>query len=134
MDFGLLLLRAGVGISLAVANGYGKITAGPQLWEKIGGAMSNLGIHFLPVFWGFMASFAEFFCALLVAIGFLTRSAALLVAFTMFVAAYTHLYNGDGFGDASHAIELLTVFAALLFTGAGKYSIDARFTIARWLQ
>src|SRR6185436_11644611 len=97
LDFALLVLRLGVGISLAYAHGYGKITGGPEKWIKLGGAMEDIGVTFLPLFWGFMAAFSEFFGALLVAIGFVTRGAAFLVAFTMFLAFYGHMKGGDGF-------------------------------------
>ena len=41
------------------------------------------GIGFLPTFWGFRAAFAEFFGALAVVLGFLTRPGAILVAINM---------------------------------------------------
>ena len=133
-DFALLVLRLGVGISIAYAHGYGKITGGPDKWEKIGGAMKDIGITFLPIFWGFMAAFAEFFASLFVAIGFLTRGAAFLVAFTMFVAFYGHMKAGDGFAEASHSFDLMCIFIFLLIVGAGKYSLDNRIKFLKWLQ
>ncbi|MEZ4689878.1 MAG: DoxX family membrane protein [Ignavibacteria bacterium] len=59
-DLGILIIRIGIGISFILVHGLGKITGGPALWEKLGGAMSSFGINFLPTFWGFMAAFSEF--------------------------------------------------------------------------
>lgn len=134
IDFALLLLRAGIGLTLAFVHGYDKISGGPAMWGQIGGAMAGIGITFLPVFWGFMAAFAEFFGGLLVAIGFLTRGASLLVSFTMFMAFYGSMHSGDGFAKGSHPFELMCVFIAILFAGAGKYSIDHYIRLSKWLQ
>ena len=134
IDFALLVLRAGIGLTLAFYHGYDKISGGPAKWEQIGGAMADVGITFLPVFWGFMAAFAEFFGGLLVAIGFFTRGAAALVAFTMFMAFYGGIHNGDGFAKSSHPFELMCVFIAILLAGAGKYSVDHYIRLSKWLQ
>jgi len=68
-DFGLLLIRVGIGTITLVFHGYGKITGGPELWAGIGGAMGNLGIGGAPALWGFMAAFAEFACSILIILG-----------------------------------------------------------------
>lgn len=127
-DIGLLVLRLGIGLIMMILHGYGKITGGTDGWERMGGQMQNLGINFLPTFWGFMAAFSEFFCSTLLILGVLFRPAAALLVATMFVAAMRHLSlpadsQGAGFGGASHALELLTVYLALFFTGPGKYSL-----------
>ena len=57
-DFGLLFIRLAIGTLMFLMHGYGKITAGPETWERVGGAMGNLGITFVPVVWGFLAAFA----------------------------------------------------------------------------
>lgn len=122
-DFGLLVMRAGLG-AMMLLHGYPKLFAGPEKWGKLGGAMANLGITYAPEFWGFMAAFAETIGGALLLIGFFTRPAALLLFFTMLVAAMKHLYAGETVMDASHAIELSFVFFALFIIGPGRYSID----------
>jgi len=127
-DLALLLLRLLVGASLVAFHGWAKITGGPERWEGIGGAMGNLGITFLPVVWGFLAAFSESVAAALVALGILARPAAAMVAFTMLVAAVHHLSlpagePGSGWKAASHALELCTVYTALLITGPGRYRV-----------
>ena len=122
-NMGLLLMRIGIG-GMMILHGYPKLLGGPDKWEKIGKVMADMGIDAFPVFWGFMAAFAEAIGGLLIVIGWQFRFASLLLLITMSVAAFKHLNAGDGIMDASHAIELAFVFAGLLFVGAGKYSID----------
>ena len=59
VDFGLLLIRLGIGLSIVIFHGWEKISGGPALWGALGGNMSNLGISFAPVMWGFMAALME---------------------------------------------------------------------------
>ena len=122
-NVGLLLLRIGLG-AMMIWHGYPKLAGGPEKWKKLGNAMGDLGLHDFPVFWGFMAAFSEGVCGLLFLIGFLFRPSCLLIVITMAVAAFHHLYNGDGMGDASHALELGIVFLAMFIIGPGKYSVD----------
>ncbi len=128
VDFGLLLLRLGIGASMAVFHGYGKITGGPDTWHAVGGGIAVLGITFVPAFWGFMAAFAEFICSILLILGAVFRPATLLLAFTMFVAMLRHLNlpetnPSSGWAGASHAIEFMTVYLALFFTGPGRFAL-----------
>jgi len=126
LDVGLLVLRLGVGASMLVFHGWGKIVGGPDKWTGLGGTMSNLGIDFAPVVWGFLAAFAEFVGSALLAVGFLFRPAAAMLAGTMIVAAMHHLSMpagapGAGWKGASHALELLAVYVTLLLTGPGRF-------------
>lgn len=128
IDLGLLIVRLGIGLSMLIFHGYGKIKGGPELWAKIGGNISHLGIEFIPVFWGFMAAFSEFFCSILIILGLFFRFGTVLLALTMLVAVTYHLNlpagsDAAGWSGASHALELMTVYLALFFTGPGKYKI-----------
>lgn len=127
-DVGLLLVRVVIGLSMAVFHGYAKISGGPERWTGIGGSMAELGITFLPAFWGFMAAFSEFFCSILLMLGLLFRPAAALLAVTMLVAVTRHLglpadQENSGWSGASHALELLSVYVGLFLTGPGKYAL-----------
>lgn len=124
-DAGLLVLRVGLG-AMMVYHGVPKLAGGPAKWAKLGAAVEALGVHLWPTFWGFAAGCAETFGGALLAIGLLTRPAAALLLTTMVVAAANHLRK-DGFADATHALDDGIVFLALLFLGAGRYSLDARF-------
>lgn len=126
-DVGLLLIRLGIGLSMLAFHGYDKITGGPDMWRGIGGAMNHIGVGFAPVFWGFMAAFAEFVCSILLILGVLFRPAALLLACTMFMAMIVHLnmpadQPNAGLSGASHAIELMVVYVGLFLTGPGRYA------------
>lgn len=106
-------------------HGWGKLIGGPERWERVGGNMANLGITFAPQVWGFLAASAETFGSVLLITGILFRPAAVVLAFTMVVAVLRHLslpvgQEGAGWEGASHALEFLTVYLALLFTGPGK--------------
>ncbi len=134
IDIALLILRIGFGFSMAYAHGWGKISGGTDKWLKLGGNMEDLGITFAPVFWGFMAAFAEFFGAILIGLGFFTKLGSFLLTFTMFVAFYMHINKGHGFGDAAHAFDLMCVSVFFLIAGAGKFSLDNKIKISKWLQ
>jgi len=58
-DYGLLILRIGIG-GMFIFHGAPKMFGWPERWERIGASMASVGIKFVPVFWGFMASFSEF--------------------------------------------------------------------------
>ena len=122
-NFGLLLMRAGLG-AMMIVHGFPKLAKGPELWEKIGGAMVTFGLDFLPAFWGFMAAFSEGVGGLLVIIGLFFRPACALIIITMIVAAASHFAKGDGIMGASHAIETGIAFIGLLILGPGKHAID----------
>lgn len=123
---GLLFLRMGIGFQM-IHHGLPKITGGTEKWIKLGSKMSLIGLDFAPVFWGFMAAFAEFGGGILIFIGLFSRPASFLLAFTMLVAAIYHWSEPEAtFMNASHALELLFVFIALYITGPGKYSLDSR--------
>ena len=122
-DFGLLIMRLGLGVSFIV-HGSQKMFGGPELWTQIGGAIGNWGMHYYPVFWGFMAAFAEFGGGILFILGFAFRPAAFLLTITMAVATTMHVMKGDGYNVYSHAAELCVVFLGLLFVGPGRFSID----------
>jgi putative oxidoreductase len=126
-DLGLLVIRLGIGLSMALFHGWGKISS-PDRWAGYGGQMERFGITFFPEFWGFMASFAEFGCSILIILGLFHRPATLLLAITMLVAAIRHITlpeddPNSGFSGASHAMEFLVVYVALFLTGPGKFSL-----------
>ena len=125
-DLGLLIIRIGLGLSFSLIHGLPKIMGGIPTWTRIGGAMGHLGIHFLPLLWGFMATVSEAIGGLLVTIGLFFRPACIFIVFTMFVASSMTLSQGEGLSGSSHAIELGIVFLGLLFIGHGKYSVDRK--------
>ncbi len=122
-NFGLLILRVGIGV-MFVYHGFPKMVGGPEKWGKVGKAIESVGIEFMPVFWGFMASFAELVGGICIILGLYFRPASILLTITMIVAAAMHLNKGEGLLKASHAIEDGILFLSLIFIGPGKYSFD----------
>jgi len=131
-DFGLLMLRVGIGI-MFVFHGWPKISGGPEVWERLGQAAGVFGLTFAPVFWGFMAAFAEFAGGILLALGLFFRISCGLLLVVMIVAAGMHISNGDGFNGFSHALELAILFASLLFIGPGDWTLAGRNRVLKRL-
>lgn len=123
-DIGILILRIVIGIAFALVYGLMKIEGGPVFWEQIGSAMSNAGISFGHTVWGFLASLSEFGGGILIFLGLFTRVAAAFMGFTMCIAIMQHLSMHDQWYNVFNPLEMLAVFIMLIFTGAGKYSLD----------
>ena len=128
-DLGILLLRVGFGFSMLIFHGYGKLVGGPERWAKIGESLQTFGIDFYPVFWGFMAAFAESFCSAFIIAGIFFMPATFFLSVNMIVAVLFHLYLPEespaaGWQGASHAIEYLFVYVVLMISGPGKYRIN----------
>ena len=122
-DFGLLLLRLGIG-ALFVWHGWPLLSGGPHKWLALGSAMKCAGVTFSPVFWGFMAAFSLTIGGALFALGLFLRPATFLLAVTMGIATWMQIQTGIPFVKWSHAAEMGIVFISFLFIGAGRYSFD----------
>ena len=126
-DVGLLVLRLVTGLLLALGHGWGKLPPPEGFVSGVG----KLGFPQPTLFaWG--ATLAEFAGGLLIAIGLLTRPAALFVAFTMLTAAFLQhasdpwfMSSAPGGGSKEPALLFLGPALALLLMGAGRFSIDA---------
>ncbi|HZW36366.1 MAG: DoxX family protein [Deltaproteobacteria bacterium] len=134
-SIGLLILRLGIGGYL-VTHGWGKlqmVLAGE--FAKFGDPI-GLGSGMSLV----LVMTAEFLCALAVAFGAATRLAAAPVVISMGVAAFVaHAANpwtmekayvlfmsgaAKSWASKEPALLYLIPFLALVFTGAGRFSID----------
>jgi len=109
---------------MMVLHGWPKLAAGQHVWEKVGTAMQYLGVGYWPVFWGFMAAMSETLGGALLVVGFLTRPAALFIAFTMAVATVMTYHSTGNFNDWSHPLEIGIVALGLFVIGAGSFSVD----------
>lgn len=122
------VLRAVVGIVM-IHNGLDKLANIESFSQAY---VEYIGLPF-PIFFSYLAAFTETIGAPLVAIGLLTRPAALGLFGTMCVAMYHHILVA---GLNLSYLELSAIYAAcfLLFTinGAGLFSTDA--LIANWLD
>ncbi len=124
-DLGLLLMRAGLGISF-MFHGWPKLAGGAEKWEKVGSAMAVFGIEFGHTAFGLAASVSELLGGLLLVLGLMTRPALVTLIFTMFVATIMHIANDHDFVKISHPLEVGFAFLGLLFVGPGKFSLDKK--------
>jgi putative oxidoreductase len=127
-ETGHVILRVGLGFTSLFLRGISQLAGGPERWEDMGGAMAYLGITFAPVFWGLMASLAEAVGGLCLLIGLFVRPASAFLVFTMFVVCVQSFVNNGMLTAArAHPLELGIAYTALLFLGAGKFSLDRKF-------
>jgi len=123
-DYGLLLLRVGIGLIFVTIHGFPKISGGIEKWTVYGKTFNNiLGISFIPGFWGFMAAISEFGGGICLIAGVLFRPACALMLFTMLVAITAQFRGGYGFSGASQALEMGIVLLSLIFTGSGRFTL-----------
>lgn len=121
-DLALLLLRIWYGAPLLILHG----------WPKLVGFSSMAGSFPDPLGVGprnslILALIGEVLCSALLIVGLFSRFAALGVAITMGVAFWgVHRWSLSGEHNGEMAYVYLGVFVALLFAGAGRFSLDAR--------
>lgn len=116
-DLGLLVLRILSGAVL-LTHGY------PKFQKIIEGNLKfgdPIGLGQIPSF--YLATFAEFLCAILVMIGLYTRIALIPLIINMSVVFFI-VHAADDFGTKEKAVLFLGMFIVLFLTGPGRYSID----------
>lgn len=121
-DFGLLVLRVWLGLSMFMLHGIPKI----QKFEVLkAGFPDPLGIgHQNSVT---LAILSEGLASIFLILGLFTRGSALMLGITMCVAFFiTHGAKLSGEGNGELAFIYLGGFITLFLCGAGKYSIDAK--------
>jgi putative oxidoreductase len=117
----LTLLRAIAGIVM-IHNGLDKLADIEGFAEAY---VEVIGLPF-PIFFSYVAGLTEAIGAPLLAIGLLTRPAALGLFATMLVAIYHHiLVAGLEIPFLELSLIYAGVFAFFLVNGAGDYSVDA---------
>ena len=117
-SLGLLILRVAAGV-LMMTHG----------WSKIQNFEGMVQSGFDPVGLGATLSVvmligAEFIAALFIVLGLLTRLSAVPLIVAMSVAAFV-AHASDPLQVKELSLIYLTIFASLMITGAGKYSLDS---------
>ena len=112
-----LVLRLGFGILLA-HHGYLKLSNFQQT-ESFMADFMGIGKSVSTA----LVIFAELFCGSLVILGLFTRLACVPIII-MFLFIIFKMGHADFFGKEELPTAYLIPFIALLFTGAGKFSID----------
>ncbi|WP_397382330.1 DoxX family protein [Prosthecobacter sp.] len=119
-DYGLLILRVALGFSMLLLHGRGKLlnfSATVEKFPALFGLPSNVNLG--------LAVFAEVVCSALLIAGLFTRLAALVLAATM-GSAFFFVHKSALVGEQSGELAMvyLIAYVTLLFTGAGKFSVD----------
>jgi|SRR5690606_2959748 len=118
-DLALLILRLGVSV-LLLTHGIPKIN---MLFASPIKFADPIGIGEMPSL--VLALIGEVVAPLLIIIGFKTKLAAIPAAITMGVAAFV-VHANDNIATKEKALLFLICFVALMFAGAGKYSVDKK--------
>ncbi|MGH7126994.1 MAG: DoxX family protein [Planctomycetaceae bacterium] len=120
-SLGLLVLRVGLGGTILYGHGWDKLSS---FREKAGDFYDPFGLGGTTSL--ALATFAEFFCSILVMLGLATRLAAIPLMGTMGTAFF--LYHADDpFQIKELALVYLVGWTTLLLTGPGELSLDALF-------
>ncbi len=123
-DLGKLILRVTVAV-LLVFHGIAKVKGG------IGWMAGMLAAHHIPAFVGYGVYVAEIVAPILLILGILTRPAALIIAFDLFMAivlvvggkTFTPSERGGGLGGELELFYLLAS-VAIFFLGSGRYAVS----------
>ncbi|HWP31758.1 MAG TPA: DoxX family protein [Fimbriimonadales bacterium] len=117
-EFGAFIIRFAFGLTLMLAHGLGKLPPNAKFIEGVG----NLGFP-VPEFFAWCSALAEFLGGALLAVGLLTRLAALSIVINMAVA-YFMVHGADPFQKKEMAMLYGVVALGFLFFGGGKLSLD----------
>lgn len=122
----MLLVRLFIGISMILLHGLPKIEkyfAGGeiQFFDFLG-----IGVTATLI----LAIIIEIGCSILIMLGLFTRIAAVLLIFTMLVAAFGSHFS-DGFKIMESSLLYLTVYALIWAFGPGDFSVDAMISKRR---
>ena len=116
-DLASLMLRLIFG-GLFIRYGYMKFAAYDQILPMFGDV---IGIG--PRLSFNLVIFAELFCGIFVALGFLTRLTVIPICVTMIVAFFVAHVN-DAFDVKAIALVFLLLSAVIFVLGSGRFSID----------
>ena len=126
VDVGILVGRVGLGLAMIIGHGWPKLSNFSMISEKfpaLFGMSSSVCLG--------LAVFAEFFCAILLVLGLLTRFSLIQLIATMAVGMYTHLIVWDqalfakpGEPSGEMALVYMIPFIVLFILGPGRISLD----------
>lgn len=121
-DFGLLVLRVVLGGTLFLRHGIEKVTHFSQMSSHFPNPI-HIGSHASLIY----ALTSDAICSLLVVLGLGTRVAAFVIAVNLGVVFYFvhHMAFRQEHGEL--VLIYLAGFIALMFTGAGRFSLDWKF-------
>ncbi|MCB0688050.1 MAG: DoxX family protein [Saprospiraceae bacterium] len=119
IDLGILLLRLQTGL-LLLTHGYPKLM---NFNERMDRFSDPFGLG--PTISLALVVFAEFFCSILLVIGWKVRWAVIPIIITMLTIIF-YAHWDDPFGRKELPIMYLMSCLAIFFMGPGRYSLDGR--------
>jgi putative oxidoreductase len=130
VDLGLLCIRVMIGLLMAFF-GYEKLIhfnemASSDFWVKNVNFLGMSGAVPLA-----LTVFAELVCSLLLIVGLFSRFSLIVLAFCMayiflVIFPFNILSGGKNGYEFNTAFTYFVTYIGLLFTGVGKYSLDAK--------
>lgn len=117
-ELSMFIPRVFFGLSMAFSHGLGKVPPPDMLVSGV----ESMGLP-MPIVFAWLAGLSEFAGGILLALGLLTRPAALFLSFTMAVAGLL-VHMKDPFKVKEMALLYLTVFVMFAIRGSGRWSID----------
>lgn len=127
LDAGILVLRVLLGVVMAY-HGYAKFLGGEAGLTAVGSSMKLLGFTSGFYTWGLIAACVEVVFGLSIALGFNTRIACIMIMGTLVVATILKFSHAKSYLDYSYPLEMIYVYFGIFVSGAGKYSLDAKFS------
>ncbi|MEX0331399.1 MAG: DoxX family protein [Puniceicoccaceae bacterium] len=127
-DLGLVIIRLGVGIVLAIA-GYNKFMGGETTLHAVGANIKYLGMdvgtnNLSTMFFGVLAAGVELAGGLFLIVGILFRTSAFFLLMTMLVATLMMIdTSGGDLTKYGYPMVIGLVLLGLLFTGPGKFAL-----------
>jgi len=119
VDFGLLVLRLWLGLTMLLNHGMDKATHFASMAKTLRPIIYSSQVSLALVV------FAEVGCSVLLVIGLLSRFASLVLAINMSVAFFmVHKASLAGAASGELAFLYLAGFVTLFFTGPGKLAAD----------
>jgi putative oxidoreductase len=109
--------------AILIPHGYAKLFEG-GVWRT--GGIASMGL-WPPIVWSFLVAGVEFFGAIMLAVGFLTRLAAASIAIEMLVIVFFKQWQfGYFWTNKGYEFPLLwgLLSIAVFFRGGGRYSVD----------
>ncbi len=124
--FGVLLLRIGIGVLVAY-HGFPLWSEGPDSWERIGSAVSLIGItHFYLIF-GILSVVIQSVGGLFLILGIFTRGIALLLSVIVgFALANLIIHSPEIDNVMMVYAQINLALLSLVFIGPGRLSLDRR--------